>query len=265
MARGRPRWRPLLTLLAAATILLGACTGSANQNPPAPEADLSALNNPARRYSAEWLINTSALELDVASPIIYREVVDDLTGTYLVESPNHLVLQTIDEVVLCAAISRVPLDPYCAASPRADGAPYVLAYPIQLVRRDWSPTALYDLAGDREVSWVAARAPNAWGTRRATAAGGFPIECFLVTGETTAAAIGFEICFTDDDLHLVASVDLQNDLVFEIDLLSYERVAIADDFETGLEDFVEKRPGLQEQLLELYPEIPAPRPTPTPG
>jgi len=157
------------------------------------------------------------------------------------------------------------LDPYCAASPRAEGAPNVLSYPVQLIRRDWSPSSLYDLASYREVALVAASDPDAWASQVTTATGGFPIECFLAIGETNAANTGFEICYTNDELRLVASVDLQNDLIFEIDLLSYERVAIADDFETGLEDSVEDRPALQEQLLELYPEIPAPRPTPAPG
>ena len=59
-------------------------------------------------------------------------------------------------------------------------------------------------------------------------------------------------------------MDLQNDLIFEIDLLSYKRVSVAEDFETGLDDFIEALPSLQEQLLDLYPEIPAPRPTPNP-
>ena len=167
--------------------------------------------------------------------------------------------------MLCAAVSRVPLDPYCASSPRAEGSPHVLSYPVQLIRRDWGPRGLYDLAGYREVSLVAASDPDAWASQKTLAPSGFPIECFLAIGETTAATPGFEICYTDDDLHLVASVDLQNDLLFEIELLSYERVSIAEDFETGFDEFIEERPSLQEQLLDLYPEIPAPRPTPTPG
>jgi len=252
-------------------LLLIALIGAACSNPPTEESsdedlDVLALNNPARRYSAEWLIDIAAIDLteldDVASPFIYREVVDDLTGTYLVESPNHLALQSPEEVVLCAAVSRVPLDPFCASTPRAEGSPHVLSYPVQLIRGDWGPSSLYDLASYREVSLVAASDPDNWSVSTTTAAAGFAIECFLVSGETTAAAQGFEICYTDDDLHLVASVDLQNDLIFEIDLLSYERIEILDDFETGFEDFTAERPSLQEQLLDLYPEIPAARPTP---
>jgi len=247
-------------------LLVVACSSPETDEEVDQQSNVIELEDPARRYSAEWLINTNAIgREDIESPVIYREVVDDLTGTYLVESPNHLALQRPDEVVLCAATSRVPLDPYCAASPRAEGAPNVLSYPVQLIRRDWSPSSLYDLASYREVALVAASDPDAWASQVTTASGGFPIECFLAIGETNAANTGFEICYTNDELRLVASVDLQNDLIFEIDLLSYERVAIADDFETGLEDFVEDRPALQEQLLELYPEIPAPRATPAPG
>ena len=255
---------------AAFWLLLGLLAISACSNQPIDDGvggDLTGVElvDPPRRYSAEWLIDTSGVELveEVASPFIYREVVDDQIGKYLVESPNHLALQQPTRVVFCAAVSRVPLDPYCAAVPRADGAPHVLSYPVQILRRDWGPRSLYNLASYREVSLVAASDPEAWITQKTTATSGFPIECFLVISDTSAAATGFEICFTDDDLHLVASVDLQNDLIFEIDLLSYERVAIADDFEIGLDDFIEDRPSLHQQLLDLYPEIPAPRPTPT--
>jgi hypothetical protein len=265
-----------MTLLSSSLCRVGflvivlALTATACSTPSVDDAgnddiNILVLEDAPRRYSAEWLIDTGAIgREDVASPFIYREVVDDLSGTYLVESPNHLALQRPDEVVLCAAVSRVPLDPYCASTPRAKGSPHVLSYPVQLIRSDWGPRALYDLAGYREVSLVAASDPDAWATQITTATSGFSIECFLAVGETSAANTGFEICFTNDDLHLVASVDLQNDLIFEIDLLSYTRVSITDDFETGFDDFIEQRPSLQEQLLDLYPEIPAARPIPIP-
>jgi len=260
--------------LAIGIVLLGlfaaGCSGGSGDSTGELPAEANQLADAARRYGAEWLIDTTALELvpqleNVSSPFLYREVVDDLTGTFLVESPNHLVLQTPDSVLLCAAINRVPQNPFCATTPRAEGTPHVLSYPIQLVQGDWSPRALYDLAGYREVSLVAASDPDSWSVQKTTSSIGFPIECFLAIGETTAATTGFEICFTNDDLHLVASVDLQNDLIFEIELLSYERVAIADDFEVGLDGFIEERPLLHQQLLDLYPEVPAPRPTPTPN
>lgn len=265
MAQLSSSLRLIAVSLVLLTLVAAACSDPTPDNGADQQANVIARKDPPRRYSAEWLVDTSAIGRDdIDSPFIYREVVDDLTGAYLVESPNHLALQQPHEVVLCAAVSRVPLNPYCAASPRADGSPHVLSYAVQMIRRDWSPSALYDLATYREVALVAASDPDAWATRVTTAISGFSIECFLVIGETSAATTGFEVCYTNDDLHLVASVDLQNDLIFEIDLLSYKRVSVAEDFETGLDDFIEALPSLQEQLLDLYPEIPAPRPTPNP-
>jgi len=263
----RARGLYLAMLLAAGLSVAGlaGCTNSSDGSQADEPSKSIALESPPRRYLAEWLINAEAVGIEsVGSPFVYREVVDDQTGTYLVAAPNHAAWQRPDEVVLCAAVSRLPLDPYCAASPRAEGSPHVLSYPVQLIRNDWSPTALYDLASYREVALVAASEPDAWSRQLANALDGFPIECFLAVGETSAAATGFEICFTDDDRHLVASVDLQNDLIFEIELLSYDPIVGRDDFESGLDEFVEPLPNLQEQLLALYPEIPAPRPTPAP-
>lgn len=258
-----------LVLVLVAVVTVASCSGASEPDTSEPETEPSSDIGAPRRYAASWLIDTGAVDLEfgagVPSPMLYREVIDDVTGTYLVEGPNHLALQHPDEVVFCAAIARVPLRPYCAAAPRADGTPNVLAYPIQLLRGDWSPSALYDLAGYREVALVAASDPDAWATQTTTNADGVTVDCFLAIGETSAAVTGFEICFTADDLHLVASVDLQSDLLFEIELIDYQRGFVADEFETGLEEFYEGRPALQEQLLDIYPDIPVARPTPTPG
>lgn len=264
MAPSTPRpnasWIALIVLL----LLTAACSDPDIDSEDDPTQSILELPDEPRRYSAEWLIDAEAMAaIDVASPYLYREVVDDQTGSYLVQAPRHLALQRSEEVVFCSAISRLPLDPYCASTPRAEGAPHVLSYPVQLLR-EWGPAPFYELASYREVSLVANSDTDNWTQWITTSASNFAVECFVVTGETTAATEGFEICFTNDDLHLVASVDLQSDLVYEIDLLSYERFGISDDFETGLEEFYEPRPALQEQLLDLYPEIPAARPTPTP-
>jgi hypothetical protein len=252
-------------VLVAIALLAAACTGS-SEGPTEDDADQAiTLQDPPRQYVAEWLINGAAVGVDsVDSPFLYREIVNDQTGMYLAITPNHVAIQSPDEVVFCAAVSRLPLDPYCAASRRADGSPHVFSYPIQLIRGDWSPSSVYDLASYREVSLVAESDPDAWSRQITTASRGFSIECFLAVGETSAASTGFEVCFTNDDLRLIASVDLQNDLIFEIDLVRYDQRVLAEDLETGLEEFVEQLPNLQEQLLDLYPEIPAPRPTPTP-
>jgi hypothetical protein len=253
-------WRRLLAA-AAIVLLLDSCTGRGTAEDADPTPEPLGLAAAPARYDATWLIDAEAVGADGPGfPYLYREVVDDRTGRYLVQSPNHLATQRPDEVVFCAAIFRV--DPYCASSPRAEDTPPVYAYPLQLVR-SWGPTQLYDLAGWREINLVAATEPGAW-SRRTEVVRDVPVECFAVIGETAAARTGFEICFTDDDLHLVASVDLQGDLVYEIDLQSYERQLADDAFDTGLDDFIEAKPSLQDQLIMLFPEIPAPRPTPTP-
>lgn len=220
------------------------------------------LGDAPRRYSAEWLINAEAVGADGPGfPFLYREVFDDATGRYLIQSPAHLATQTPSTVVFCAAIFRS--DPYCAETDRADGTPPVLSYPVQLLQT-WGPTQLYELAGWREVNLVANAEPDAWSQRRAVV-NDIAVECFNVVGETSAARTGFEVCFTDDELRLVASVDLQGDLVYEIDMVSYETELDEDAFDTGsLEDFIEAKQSLQDQLITLFPEIPAARPTPTP-
>ena len=266
MASGRSTVRRVLLLVwVAMTTALTACGGTP-ATPPAQEApvDVAPLLGAPRMYSATWLIDPSAVNAEgVDEPYLYREVVDDRNGLYLVESPNHVATQTPQEVVFCAAIARVPLDPYCASSPRAEDTPNVLSYPIQLLH-EWGPRELYDVASHREIALVAASDTQNWDQRVGRAANGIEVECFAVTGTTTAAATDFEICFTNDELHLVASVDVQGDLIFEIDLLSYERENLEDDLVTGFEGFHQALPQLQEQLLNLYPDIPAPRPTPTP-
>lgn len=255
------RWFAATALLMAATIALAACNGSASDDEPDVANDAAPLEAPTRQYVAEWLINAEAVGVDGPGfNFLYREVADDATGRYLVQSPAHLATQSREIVVFCAAIFRV--DPYCAATDRPANTPPVLAYPLQLLRT-WGPSQLYDLAGWREVSLVANTEPNAW-ARRTDVIGQIPVECFVVVGETSAARTGFEVCFTDDDLHLVASVDLQGDFVYEIDLISYERTIDDDDFETGLDEFIEAKASLQDQLITLFPDVPAARPTPTP-
>lgn len=219
-------------------------------------------SRPQREFRAEWLINAEAIGAEGPGfPFAYREIVDDRRGRYLVQGPEHLASQTPEEVVFCAAIFRN--DPFCAATERASAAPNVLSYPIQLLR-GWGPTALYDLAGWREVDLAATVDTDSWSRRTTTSVRGINVECFLVVGETAAANPGFEVCYTDDDEHLVATVDLQGDGVFEIELVRYQRTIGDEDFDTGLEDAIEQKASLQEQLLRLFPEVPAPRPTPEP-
>lgn len=240
---------------------MSACSGGDDGADEDATPEPIALDDSPRQYDARWLINAEAVGADGPGfNFLYREVVDDRTGRYLVQSPNHLATQAPDQVVLCAAIFRV--DPYCAATERPDNTPPVYSYPVQLLR-EWGPFELYDLAGWRELDLVSRTEPDAW-NRRTFTIRDIPVECFTVIGETSAARTGFEVCYTDDDLHLVASVDLQGDLVYEIDLQAYERTVDDESFETGLEEFIEAKSSLQDQLITLFPEIPAARPTPTP-
>lgn len=256
--------RPSLVLGVIAALvamaLLGACTSAGTDADAEPSAPLASTTEAPRSYRAEWLIDAEAVGADGPGfPFLYREVIDDRNERYLVQSPNHLASQQPDQVVFCAAIFRS--DPYCALSQRSEEAPPVLSYPVQLLR-SWGPSQLYDIASYREIDVVARNDPDSW-SRRTDSFNGIAVECFDVIGETTAAGPGFEVCFTADDLHLVAAVDLQGDLVYEIDLQAYVPV-IDDDFATGLDDFYEEKATLQDQLLSLFPEIPAARPTPTP-
>lgn len=252
--------RPDVIALLALVLFATACTGGSDTDGDATPEPVE-LGAPPRVYRAEWLIDAEAVGAEGPGfPFRYVEVVDDRTGRYLVQAPNHLATQVPDEVVFCAAIFRN--DPYCASTPRPENTPPVFSYPVQLLR-SWGPNALYDLAGWREVSLVAETEPGAWNRRRDVVRD-IRVECFAVVGETAAAREGFEVCYTDDDLHLVASVDLQGDLVYEIDLIAYDPFVDAEDFETNLEEFVEASASLQDQLITLFPEIPAPRPTPTP-
>lgn len=251
-----------LLILVVFALVAGGCRNSADSADSGPVPTPAPLEAPPREYRAEWLISAEAVDADGPGfPFVYREVVDDRRGIYLVQSPNHLATQTPEQVVFCAAIFRS--DPFCAAVDRSEGTPHVLSYPVQLLKQ-WGPGELYDLASHREFELVVARDAKAWERRTEVLLDNVVVECFVVVGETTAAAMGFEVCFTDDDLHLVASVDLQGDLGYEIDLRAYERIVEDEDLVTGLEDFIEEKPSVHEQLLALFPEIPAPRPTPTP-
>lgn len=253
----------MVIVAALATIgSLTGCQGSSDASDDAAEPVATQTDHrEPRTYDIEWTINAEAVGVDGPGYAFrYREVVDDRRGRYLVRSPDHVAVQTPDRVLFCAAILRA--DPYCAATGRAEGAPNVLSYPVQLLR-SWGPDRLYELAGYREVSLVAAAEPNAWDITK-TAIADTPVECFAAVQATSAAAVGFEVCFVADEHHLVASVDLNGDRFYEIDLAHYRRGIDDESFVTGLEPYVEEKARLQDQLIAMFPDIPAPRPTPTP-
>ncbi len=263
--RQHQRRRIALLSVAVATVLLvlaGSCSAGDDEATNAdPTATPAMQRSAGRSYAADWDIDAEAMGAEgLGFPFSYREVFDDRSGRYLVQSPQHLAFQEPDRVVFCAAILRAV--PFCGQSERAEGTPNVLAYPLQLLR-EWGPTQLYELASWRELVLVAERDPANWERRTGVTLRGLTTDCFSVTGDTGAAPMGFSVCFTDDDLHLVATVDLQGDDLYEIDLVNYSRPPKADDFVTGLDGFIEEKPSLQDQLLELYPEVPAPRTEPT--
>lgn len=257
--------RRLSLVVFALSVLCAACSTSDDNAEPNPDTEFaSATTADAKTYVADWLISAESVGADGPGyPFPYREVVDDRTGRYLVQSPDHIAVQSRDDVLFCAAINRVS-DSFCARTERFDNAPPVLEYPLQLTRT-WGPRQLYGLASWAEMELASMAEPDAWERSRGTSAFGTPTDCFTVVGETTAANTGFEVCFTDDDLRLISTVDLQGDLTYEIDLIRLERSVTPDDFETNLDEFIEDKASLQEQLVALFPEIPAPRPTPTPG
>ncbi len=252
-------------LAVVVALALAGCSGGGDEAEPTAVPDIASVTtSDAKTYVAEWFISAESVGADGPGyPYAYREAVDDRTGRYLIQSPDHVAVQTRDEVIFCAAIFRAG-DSFCALTERTDGAPPVLEYPLQLTRQ-WSPRQLYGLASWSEMELAVRAEPDAWERSRGTSAFGSVTECFKVVGETTAANTGFEVCFTDDDLRLVATVDLQGDLIYEIDLLTLKRSVDAADFETNLDEFIEEKESLQEQLVALFPEIPAPRATPTPG
>lgn len=256
--------RRLSLVVFAVVLACAGCSGDDGAAEPTAEPSFASVTtSDAKTYVADWLISAESVGADGPGyPFSYREAVDDRTGRYLVQSHDHIAVQSRDEVLFCAAINRVN-DSFCARTERFDNAPPVLEYPLQLTRT-WSPRQLYGLASWTEMELASLTDPTAWERSRGISAFGAPTDCFKVIAETTAANTGFEVCFTDDDLRLVSSVDLQGDLIYEIDLIQLERSVSADDFETNLDEFIEEKASLQEQLIALFPEIPAPRATPTP-
>lgn len=252
----------ILAGLVAAALLASACTTAPAETVEEPEETAIELGAPPRRFVAEWLVDAEAIGVEGPGfPYLYREVVDDAVGRYLVQSPQHVALQQPDRVVFCAAIFRS--DPYCASTPRPEDTPPVYSYAVQLLRTTWSPSRVYELASWRELDLVANADPDAW-DRRPGLVSEINVECFIAVADTPAAPTGFEVCFVDDDTRLLASVDLQGDGIFEIDLQTYQPGVVDDDFDTGMSEWFEETASLQEQLLGLFPDIPAPRPTPTP-
>lgn len=240
--------------------LVSACSGGDEEPTQEPTAEPD--NKTPVTYVAEWLVNSSTMAPELkGGSYLYREVFDSRRNSFLIQSPNHIARQTARTVVFCAATNR--LDPYCAQQGRSKNSPALLAYPLQQIR-EWSPESLYELASRREIEIAAARDPQAWDIDRQSSNFNTPVICYEVVGETNAAPLGFQVCYTDDANRVLASLDIHGDFVLEVELVNYTRSVYEDDFVIGFEEFIEESSSLYNSLIRLYPEIPIPRPTPTP-
>lgn len=250
----------LIALLGFGSSCLGEDTGPV---PTSSQEDAVAQHQPMiSSYRAEWLVDARGARNDSPNfPYAYVEVIDELHGDFRVESPQHIAVQSRDEVVLCAIVLRG--EPYCASNPRPQGVPDVFSYPIQLLKL-WGPREVFGLASYPEIALASELDTEAWQQNSLATADGLKIECYSIIGMTNAGREGLEICFTQDELRLIASLDVEGDGVYEVELTTYNTNVATSDFVTGLEGLVEAKPAIYEQLLALFPEVPAARPTPTP-
>jgi len=177
-------------------------------------------------------------------------VVGRREGIYLVQGPQHLALQTREEVVFCAGIFAV--SPSCASTPRPRGVPDVLAIGLRAIS-DWSPMSLYQLSTPTQFAQAIAEDPSSW-TERQGDHGGIPVVCYAASANSRAAQQGFEVCFTDDENELVASVDLQGDFLLDIALERYD--SELSDFDLDLPAEVRSDPDVYDQLVYIFPSVP---------
>lgn len=262
--------RSLVT--AVAVLALVGCTGGAGDDAGSAEEATATptlttptirtgTNQPNRTYSVEWLVNSAAAGRERPGFVyLYREVVDDSEGVYLAEVPDHLAVQTREEVIFCAAILRSN-GGVCSKVERPSGVPDVVSIAVETLR-DWGPESVFELADPRLIETAAEADPTSWQRRNAVLAD-TPVECFAVVDDTNidvGVALGFEVCFIDDDERLVASLDVQGDLVFEIDLLRYGSSYSENDLLPSATPA--ESPALFDQLVAAFPDLPA-EPTPT--
>lgn len=244
-------------VLTLASLFLGACSSPAEPATNSATADTSLSTQsqrPARSYQASWIVEATWVESGSSRSYVFTEAVDDETGRYMFRTADHLGLQSSDEVVFCAGIARE--SPYCATAQRAHGVPNVLSYPLQRLSEQ-RPNQLFDLASYRTLELTARQDPDNW-TYETRVVNGSSVDCFIVSGDSPAARPGFTACFTNDERRLIALLDVQGDAATEI-LLVEDKAIDFESFVTGLEEFYEARPLLQERLLEIYPELPVER------
>lgn len=218
---------------------------------PDPDGNRARTDSP-RRYVAEWLVDAQAIGLEVfgVNPYSYVEVVDDREGTYLVLGPEHLVRQTREQVVFCAGVFAVA--PACASIERPRGVPDIQSVAVTRVK-EWAPDRVYQLADLRGFEEVAETDPAAWQTRTGVHLG-VPVRCFTAVGPNPSAPEGFDVCITDDDNELIATLDLQGDVLLDISLERYETTL--SEFDLGLPAEVTSDADVFDQLVYIYPQVP---------
>lgn len=245
----------LFLALAALSTTLSSCSSASSDVEPELAEDDPARRAPTdspRRYRAEWIIDPASAGRDTGI-YVYAEIVDDFTGSYLVQSPKHRAVQTRERVAICADILRVIEEVKCASIKRPRGVPDVASIALGRLR-EWSPRGVFEVVGEASMAAAASANPQAWQTLTETHRG-IAVRCWVVVGQTTAAPLGFKICFTDDTDGLVASLDLTGDLFLEVDLQIYETEVGETDFEVPFE--IIEDAIVYEQLLFIFPEVPA--------
>lgn len=257
----------ILVLAATWMLLASACTNSGDSaEGDEPGEPISTDRDDGRFYSAQWTVDAEAIgKPGVGFPYPFVEIVDDLQGTYLYRTPNHLAYQDRERVVFCAGVTLVDSDPRCASTPRPDGTPDVIGLGLQRIR-DWHPLNVYEVADFRRLQLVADEDPEGWSQQQITFEtfeGPIQVDCFLTRTDTETAPTGVELCFTKDENRLLASVDLNGDLVYEVQLDRYRPFADEDEFAVIDDLPIVQDPRRYEQLIVIFPEIPIP-PTPTP-
>lgn len=215
------------------------------------ENNRAATSSP-RRYVAEWLVDAQAIGLEVfgANPYSYVEVIDDREGTYLALGPEHLARQTRDDVVFCAGVYAPA--PTCASIERPRGVPDIQSIAVTKVR-EWAPGVVYQLADLQGFVNVAATDPEAWQTRTGVHLG-LPVRCFTAIGPNPSAPVGFDICITDDEYELIATLDLQGDVYLDISLERFDTMLT--EFDLSLPADVTSDADVFDQLVYIYPQVP---------
>lgn len=248
-----------VAVVAVALAVLAGCSGGDDSNGTGlpSRTDTGSTAESDRSYTAEWIVDAAAIGREPGYAYRFVEIVDDAEGIYFTSGPDHLSLQTPPEVVFCAGILQV--EPRCASTERPEGTPNVLALGPSVIR-EWHPERVYEVANYRRMDLIADAEPDAW-TRSNEASVNIAVECFRPRLRDEGMPDGLSLCYTRDDEHLLASVDMNGDDIFEVYLDRYEPTPDADQLEIPFEVIGDEKQ--YEQLLVIFPNVPV-TPTPVP-